>query len=420
MDVVDLTCEQTEADSTDVVLLDMIDVCCEVDVGDLMTTSSPEVKADICSSGVRSAKSDMAHKRQPARCVKFIANDMDSFDDVWEDSLIDTCDEYQDSDTESQNDCLSCMMRAKTITKESSTQTDNPRKPCMTVVDFMNKPDVIAFYTGLKSYDSFMHMFNSLVPECHQLEYGNDAIEVLPILDQLFLTLMKLRTNKDDFDLSVLFDISLKSVRNIFETWVIFMHKRWTQLDLWLPKALFNSSMPLEIKSLFPQARVIVDCLEFPISMPNDDVSQLATLRSNPFDHTLKVLVGITPNGLVSFCSETFGGDTKESEIFELSGILSKLEPNDAVLVDERFDVKKICSSKEVTVYSVDLKKVLGHGFSLPSVNSNNQCYPLKSLDYLLKGNQILSQRLSSDLLPLANQICFVCIMMNNFLMLEC
>jgi len=50
--------------------------------------------------------------------------------------------------------------------------------------------------------------------------------------------------------------------------------------------------------------------------------------------YTTKVLVVITPNGMVSLLSKVYEGRSSDSFITNDSGFLNKLEPGDQVLAD--------------------------------------------------------------------------------------
>jgi len=48
--------------------------------------------------------------------------------------------------------------------------------------------------------------------------------------DQLFMTLIKLRLAKDDFELSILFDISEKLVSKVFICWLNFLFYQLSEI----------------------------------------------------------------------------------------------------------------------------------------------------------------------------------------------
>jgi len=53
--------------------------------------------------------------------------------------------------------------------------------------------------------------------------------------------------------------------------------------------------------------------------------------------YTVKVLVAITPNGMVNFLSKLYGGRSSDSFITKDSGFFEKLEYGDQVLTDKGF-----------------------------------------------------------------------------------
>ena len=56
--------------------------------------------------------------------------------------------------------------------------------------------------------------------------------------------------------------------------------------------------------SKYPNTRVTIDCTELYIQRPSSLVSQSETFSNYKHHNTFKVLVGITPGGVVSFVSE--------------------------------------------------------------------------------------------------------------------
>lgn len=70
----------------------------------------------------------------------------------------------------------------------------------------------------------------------------------------------------------------------------------------------------------------------------------------------MKYLIGITPQGAISFISKGWGGRDSDKHITENCGILNKLLPGDIVLADRGFDIKDsvgmMCAEVKVPAFT--------------------------------------------------------------------
>ena len=114
---------------------------------------------------------------------------------------------------------------------------------------------------------------------------------------------------------------------------VDLLHWRWPERDT------LQKSMPMCFRASFKdKVAVIIDCFEVFIERPSNLLSHAATWSSYKHHNTVKVLLGIAPQGIVSFASGAWGGQVSDKHITENCGILSKL-PGDIVLADRGFNI---------------------------------------------------------------------------------
>ena len=141
---------------------------------------------------------------------------------------------------------------------------------------FANDPAGIQFYTGLESYEKFTFTLNT----AHELNYYHAVIPSLTIEDQFFVTLLKLRQHKTNFEISRMFDIQEACVTNIFVTWVNFMAVQWGEINWWPSRELVRFFSPSDFVGKYHSTRVIVDGTECPIKKQNN-----LWLSKLPFQH---------------------------------------------------------------------------------------------------------------------------------------
>lgn len=107
---------------------------------------------------------------------------------------------------------------------------------------------------------------------------------------------------------------------------------------------------PTDLRSKFPKTRLIFDCTEVPIQKPSQPIAQQATFSTYKNRNTVKVLVGMSSGGLITYISPAYGGATSDRQIVERSRLPTKCDPGDQIMGDKRFNVEDLFLPYQVTV----------------------------------------------------------------------
>ena len=138
------------------------------------------------------------------------------------------------------------------------------------------------------------------------------------------MVLMKLRLNVPHQDLGYKFGVSQSTVSRTFAHWLFIMDVRLCPLMRWPEREELWKTLPQCFKfSFFPT--VIIDYFEVFCVKPTNLVARAQTFSSYKHHNTVKFLIGITPQGCISFVSEAWGGRTSDKYFKENCGLIGKL-----------------------------------------------------------------------------------------------
>ena len=199
---------------------------------------------------------------------------------------------------------LACIeaLESENATLNKKLHDQKPRFFC--IEDISHKDSLIYFYTGFARYVLFLSFFEFLGPEVNELQYKGDQStkrtrkrKISP-MNQLFMTLIKLRLNLKEKDIAFRFGISTSLVSRFFVTWVWFLYHHFREIN-WMPTPeQVRSTLPAAFREKYPDTYGILDATEIFIETPCD----LQTTWSNyKYHNTAKLLVMCTTNGAISF-----------------------------------------------------------------------------------------------------------------------
>ncbi len=99
----------------------------------------------------------------------------------------------------------------------------------------------------------------------------------------------------------------------------------------WMGAAYFDDAYWFSIKF---RRCVIIDCFEVLCQKPSNLRARAQTWSNYKYHNTVKFLIGVAPQCVISFISEAWGGCVSDVYLTESSGLLERLQEGDVILAD--------------------------------------------------------------------------------------
>jgi hypothetical protein len=172
----------------------------------------------------------------------------------------------------------------------------------------------------------------------------------MQLIDELFMFLCRMKAGLLEQDLAVRFNIHISSVSRKLITWCNFLYFVLGSIPIWPSRQQVDDNMPQCFKKVYPKTRVILDCTEIKTQAPSSLLLSSQFYSNYKSSHTVKALIGIAPNGAITFVSSLFTGCMSDVEIVNLSGILDLIEKDDSVMADKGFTIEDLLEKKGATL----------------------------------------------------------------------
>ncbi len=159
------------------------------------------------------------------------------------------------------------------------------------IENISHSDSLVHFYSGFRSYEQLLLFYEFLGPTVNHLKYWERTTSrkrqtKLSALNQLFLTLVKLKLNLRERDIAYRFWISQSTVSKYFITWVCFLYHHLSEID-WRPSPeQVRRTLPQAFRDKYCDTYIILDATEIFLQTPCDLQNQSSTWSSYKHHNT--------------------------------------------------------------------------------------------------------------------------------------
>ncbi|XP_065888295.1 uncharacterized protein [Dysidea avara] len=291
--------------------------------------------------------------------------------------------------------------------------------------------EMVKFYTGIPDQATLMAFYEEILEDdakSMRLWIGKNSKDCyadsktgrhpkLPLLEQFFLTLVRLCLGLLEQDLANRVSVSVSSVSRITATWINLMYHSFKAIERFPPWHIVEKHMPDTFRKEYPNTRLIIDTTELQVERPSSLLTQSCTFSAYKNRNTVKVLIGILPSGVIAFVSPTYEGSISDKELTQVCGILDKREYGDEIMAYKGFQIQ-------------DLLAPLGVRLNVPPFLNSKVQMPVadvlltRKIAHLrihveraigrVKDFQILQHTLPATMWDSINEVICVCCMLTN------
>ena len=231
------------------------------------------------------------------------------------------------------------------VVKDMEKKIKDLESKCISMNALEDNDNLVKFYTGLPDYGTLKAVFD-LCCNClpSTTEHGSRK---LTNHNEFLLTLLKLRLNLKNADLAFRFGIAESTVSKIIHKWLNILYLALKFLIRWPTREEVRATLPECFRAKFSTAVVIIDCTEIFIERATNLLARSQTWSNYKSHNTIKYLIGITPQGTVSFISNAWGGRVSDKQITQECGLLRLLLPGDLVLADRGFNIYELVGMQQ-------------------------------------------------------------------------
>ena len=200
------------------------------------------------------------------------------------------------------------LQQAKEELDQAKAELEELKKDQLTWQGLENNDNKVLFYTGLPNFVILKMVFElalKVLPPSSIKPHGNRKLDNFT---EFLITVAKLRLNLKNRDLAYRFGVSESVITNTIHKWINILYVALKFLIRWPSREEVRKTLPECFHGKFQKAVVIIDCTEIFIERATNLLVRLQTWSNYKSHNTVKYLIGITPQGTISFVSEAWGG----------------------------------------------------------------------------------------------------------------
>ena len=291
--------------------------------------------------------------------------------------------------------------------------------------------EMVKFYTGIPDQVTLMAFYEEILEDdakSMRLWTGKNSKNIctdsktgrhskLPLIEQFFMTLVRLRLGLLEQDLANRFGMSVSSVSRITATWINLMFHSFKAIERFPPWHIVEKHMPEAFRKEYPNTRLIIDATELQVERPSSLLTQSCTFSAYKNRNTVKVLIGILPSGVIAFVSPTYEGSVSDKELVRVCGILDKLECGDEIMADKGFQIQDLLAPLGVRL---NVPPFLNSKVQMPAADvvltrkiAHLRIHVERAIGRV-KDFRILQHTLPATMWDSINEVIYVCCMLTN------
>lgn len=191
------------------------------------------------------------------------------------------------------------------------------------------------FFTGITDFSTLEALYQMVEPE---ISFSRKLFK----FEILMIVLTRLRLNLSFRFMSYQYSVTIPTISKHFHKTLNILYAKLRYFVYWPDRDAIRKTMPLAFQVQFGDTIVvIIDCFEVFIERPANPKAAAQCFSTYKHGMTIKYLIGITPQGFISFISKGYGGRSSDKFVTESCGIFEKLLNGDVVMADRGFLIEE-------------------------------------------------------------------------------